>query len=56
MPRLINSFLALVTAAAVLAAPQQHKDSCPFDVGTTRAECFTVPVPLDYQDPDGKQI
>ncbi|MFD5316846.1 alpha/beta hydrolase, partial [Streptomyces sp. NPDC127098] len=55
---------ALPTAAAatpdtvtVTVTPETVEwGPCPEEVATPRLECGTLDVPLDYRDPDGRQI
>jgi CubicO group peptidase (beta-lactamase class C family)/pimeloyl-ACP methyl ester carboxylesterase len=56
--------LAVVVGAALAAvwvpawagsADRLEWGGCPFDVGSSGAECATVVVPRDYRDPDGQQ-
>lgn len=51
---------APVAADAALTGGTGHATliwgRCPFDVGTSGAECTTLPVPLDYRHPTGRTI
>lgn len=42
--------------AAETGVPQIRWEECPFLVENPEAECGSLDVPMDYQDPDGKQI
>ncbi|MEU5031840.1 alpha/beta hydrolase [Streptomyces milbemycinicus] len=64
MRRTLSLALA-ATAAAVTAIPgvslattpdTMRWGPCPEDIASPRLECSTLEVPLDYRDPDGRQI
>ncbi|GAB7037964.1 MULTISPECIES: alpha/beta hydrolase [Catenuloplanes] len=56
----VTASLAAVPAVAAASPSQVSWGACPEDVvadaAPTVLECGTVPVPLDYRDPDGRQI
>ncbi|GAB7046224.1 alpha/beta hydrolase [Catenuloplanes indicus] len=50
---------ALIAMPPATAAPALHWAACPADAAINplvAVQCATVPVPLDYADPDGEQI
>ncbi|GAB7039399.1 MULTISPECIES: alpha/beta hydrolase [Catenuloplanes] len=54
-----GALIAMPPAAADPAAPALTWAACPVDVvinPLVTAQCATLPVPLDYGDPDGEQI
>ncbi|MGW2210721.1 alpha/beta hydrolase [Streptomyces sp. NPDC001781] len=65
MRRTLSLALAAATAAALTAIPGSSSATtrdtvrwgpCPKNVASPRLECSTLEVPLDYRDPDGRQI